>query len=81
MHTYRIYLPYFAQTNIEYYEKYDCAEFKAENDTAAFAQAEKWQHECEKAQRADGVKLCALDPCFMNHIEKLIDGEWVKVEF
>lgn len=73
-------------TNKEYFDKYDCECFEAEDDKAAFKQAEKWQHEAERAIEADGKELNSLDPCLMMSIYRIEldeDGyeQQVKVEF
>lgn len=73
-------------TNKEYFDKYDSERFEAKNDKAAFEQAEKWQHEAERAVEADGKELNSLDPCLMMSIYRIEldeDGyeQQVKVEF
>ena len=73
-------------TNKEYFDKYDCECFETEDDKAAFEQAEKWQHEAERAIEADGKELNGWDPCLMMSICRIEldeDGyqQQVKVEF
>lgn len=81
MNEYRIILPIYAQTNIDYYTKYDGVKFLAPNDTAAFEIAETLQNECENFQTSDGVELCDLDPCFTNNLYRFTSDKWEKVEF
>ena len=77
---------YFDKYDSEYFDKYDCECFEAEDDKAAFEQAEKWQHEAEREVESDGKELNSLDPCLMMSIYRIEldeDGyeQQIKVEF
>lgn len=52
-------------TNEEFYSDFYGYEFTAENDKDAINKVKAFQTQCERAQEAAGVKLCAYDPAFM----------------
>ena len=81
MARYRVDLIYTDYPNYEYYKKYNRVVFYAKNDLEAIQKVEMWQDDCEEKQIFDGVGLNDYDPCLLNHINKYVDNEWIRVEY